>query len=122
MSHSTILLGFYFSLLVFLPAGAYIMFRWGKKVVKPLARDIDQSKSIDIPGIATKTFFYMIPSIIACGVFAAPVLYFNYLLKQEDYCKEIIRFNKLSKSDPILKERCSCFHVDELFKSVNAGQ
>ena len=117
MNHLTIQIAFYISLFVILPMGGILMYKWGKRIVKPIARDIDKSKHIQLEGVAFKTFIYMIPALIGFFVFAIPVLYFGNLQKKEDYCKELIKFNKLEKSDPILKERCSCLDVDELFKN-----
>ena len=92
------------------------MFKWGKRIVKPIAKDIDKSKHIQLEGVAFKTFIYMIPALLGFIVFAIPVLYFGNLQKKEGYCIELIKFNKLEKTDPILKERCSCLDVDELFE------
>jgi len=118
MNHATINILFYISLIVILPIGAYLMIRWGKRIVKPISRDIDKSKSVQVQGIAFKTFIYMIPSIIGFIIFAVPVMYFSHLMKQEDYCIELIRVNHLKKTDPILKERCDCLDHEELFQKA----
>jgi hypothetical protein len=118
MSHLTIQVAFYISLILILPIGGILMFKWGKRIVKPIAKDIDNSKHVQVEGIAFKTFIYMIPALLVFALFAAPVLYFGSLQKKESYCKELIRFNKLKKTDPILKERCSCLDIDELFQNA----
>ena len=118
MNHTTIQIAFYISLFLILPIGAILMYKWGKRIVKPIARDIDKSKHIQLEGVAFKTFIYMIPALLVFGIFAIPVLYFGNLQKKEDYCIQVIKLNKLTKSDPILKERCSCLDVDELFEKA----
>lgn len=120
MSHSTILLAFYVSLILILPIGLFLMVHWAKRIFKPIAKGIDESKHINLNGIAFKTFIYMIPGIIVLGIFAAPALYFNHLIKKEDYCVEVIRFNRIKEPDADLKERCSCLNMDELF--IKAGK
>ncbi len=122
MNHLTIQIAFYISLLIILPIGGILMFKWGKRIVKPIAKDIDASKHIQVNGIAFKTFIYMIPALLVFMVFAIPVLFFGNLQKKESYCKQLIEFNKLEKSDPILKERCSCLDIDELFEKTPASR
>ncbi len=118
MNHLAIQIAFYISLLIVLPIGGILMYKWAKRIVKPIAKDIDNSNHIHVQGIAFKTFIYMIPALLVFAVFAIPVLYFGNLQKKEGYCKELIKFNKLEKTDPILKERCSCLDVDELFEKA----
>lgn len=118
MNHTTIQIAFYISLFLILPIGGIFMYKWAKRIIKPMARDIDKSKHIQLEGIAFKTFIYMIPALLAFGIFAIPVLYFGSLQKKEDYCVQVIKGNKLTKSDPILTERCSCLDVDELFEKA----
>ena len=120
MSHNTILIGFYASLFLILPLGLYLMIYWAKRIYKPIARGIDDSKHIQLSGIAFKTFVYMIPGMIMLGVFAAPAIFFNHLMKKEDYCMDVIKFNKLEKADADLQERCSCLDMNELF--IKAGK
>ncbi|MBE9599730.1 hypothetical protein [Pedobacter sp. MC2016-24] len=122
MTHTTINILFYISLIVILPIGAYLMFLWGRKISKPIAKGIERSKHVSVNGIAFKSFVYMIPAIIGFFIFAIPVIYFSSLMKKEDYCIEVIRFNHLKKTDPILQERCSCLDHDELFEKAAKSQ
>jgi hypothetical protein len=44
-----------------------------------------------------------------------PLFYFNYLLKQERYCLEVIRVNGMhDPGQPMLRERCSAFDIPAL--------
>lgn len=118
MNHTTINVAFYISLLVILPIGGILMILWGRRIIKPVAKGIDGDKHIHLQGIAMKTFVYMIPAIICFGLFAVPVIYFGHLQKKESYCIEVIKVNKLDKNDPVLKERCDCLDIDELFEQA----
>ena len=119
MSHNTIQIGFYISLFLILPIGAILAFKWGRRITKPIARDIDKSKHIQLEAVAFKTFLYMIPALLVFILFAVPVFYFASLKKKERYCREIIKVNNMTKTDPMLTERCSCLDIDELFAKPN---
>jgi hypothetical protein len=121
MNHSTIEIGFYISLFLILPLGGIVLFIWGRRMVKPIAKGIEKDKHIHLHGIAFKTFIYMLPAVLVFVLFAVPVFYFGNLQKRETYCKELIKVNKLEKTDPILKERCTCLDINELFNSSRSG-
>lgn len=54
--------------------------------------------------------------IIVC----IPVIYFNHLNGQYDYCRQVVEVNEgIQKDDPIFEERCSAFDIDELFESTS---
>lgn len=101
--------------------GGIVLFMWGRRIVKPIAKGMEKDRHIHLQGVAFKTFIYMLPAILVFALFAIPVLYFGNLQKREAYCKDLIKFNKLEKTDPILKERCACLNINELFNSSATG-
>jgi len=119
MSHTTIQIGFYISLFLILPIGAFLVFKWGRRIIKPIAKDIDKSKHIQLEAVAFKTTIYMVPALLVFILFAVPVFYFANLKKKERYCREIIKVNNLQKTDAMLTERCSCLDINELYAKPN---
>lgn len=117
MSHSTITTYYYLSLLLSLVVGGAILIWWGYVIVKKRHHRIVDPNNIHIEGAAVKGIFYMMPGLLAFVVLSIPVLYFNYLLKQEAYCLEVIRTNQgIKKDDPDLLERCGALNIEELFE------
>lgn len=117
MSHSTITTCYYISLFLSFVVGGAILTWWGYLIVKKRHRSIVDPENIHIEAAAVKGVFYMMPGLLAFVVLSVPVLYFNYLLKQEAYCLEVIRTNKgIKKDDPDLLERCGALNIEELFE------
>jgi hypothetical protein len=119
MTHSTIQILFYTALVFGLGGGAFVMYWWGKKIWKKYYKSATSGNLISISGVSMKAFIYMFPGILLFFLMNIPLLYMASLLKKEDYCKEIIKFNKgIKKDDPFIKERCDCLDVDELFENA----
>lgn len=119
MNHATVTAAFYISLLVILPIGLLLMILWAKKILKPLTRSIEKSRRINLDEISYKTLFFMIPGVLVFILFSVPAIYFNHLLKQETFCKEMIKRNNLTETRPELQEKCGSLDIDELFRNSN---
>ena len=119
MTHSTIITLFFLSLIIGLGGGAFLLIWWAKKIWKKYYKSATVGNVISINAISMKALIYMFPGILLFIIINIPLLYIGSLLKKEDYCKEIIKFNKgIKKDDPFIKERCSCLNVDELFQNA----
>jgi hypothetical protein len=122
MSHATILICFWISLVVIIPIGLIVMFLWGKKAYRWTMKYIsDKQFIIDAPIrygriIAYVASFYMIPGILLFLLFCVPVLYFGHLLKQENFIVQVIQVNHLKKDSPDLDEYRSTYNIDELYE------
>lgn len=119
MTHSTIQILFYFALVFGLGGGAFILIWWAKKIWKKYFKSVTNDRVISISAVSMKAFIFMFPGVLLFILMNIPLMYLGSLLKKEDYCKEIIKFNKgIKKDDPFIKERCDCLDVDELFKNA----
>jgi hypothetical protein len=121
MNHSTLTLYFNWSLWIGLPLGLLLLVLWQRKIYKPLVRHLEKQQRVNLQGVAMKTLIASMPGLIACIVCVIPAFYFNHLLKQHDYCLEVVRVNKgMAKNDAMLVERCGRLDVDELFERSKA--
>ena len=119
MTHSTIQILFYITLVFGLGGGAFVLIWWAKKIWKKYYKSVTNDRVISISAVSMKAFIYMLPGILLFVLMNIPLMYLGSLLKKEDYCKEIIRVNKgITKDDPFMKERCNCLDVDELFENA----
>lgn len=110
MTYSTLKILFYISIVFGLIIGILLFIWWTKKIKKK----IFNTKAASI----ARTFFYILPGIIMFIIACVPCLYSNYLLKQYNYCKQVIEVNKgIDRNASIIQERCSCFDLNELFKN-----
>ena len=121
MNHSTIAAGFYISLFVLMPIGLVLMILWTIKILKPMTRNLEKSRRINLREVAFKALFYMLPGIFVFVLFSIPVIYFNYLFKQETFCLQMIEVNKMTANDPDLQEKCGRLDIDELLEKSRAG-
>ena len=116
MTHNEINTLFYITGILGFAGGTALFIWWVRRTWKKIAN----TQSASVNGIAMRTLFYSMPGIIMFVVCLIPCFYFMHLLDQEEYCKDIIRFNKgIQKDDSTVQERCSCFDLDELFKEAN---
>ncbi|MFV0604588.1 MAG: hypothetical protein ACK5NK_01990 [Niabella sp.] len=68
--------------------------------------------------ITNRVFLYVMPGLFLLILFFLPVFYFGHLLKKEKCCIELIAMNKNIKgADAVIKEKCSCFNLDELYST-----
>ena len=68
--------------------------------------------------MAMRVVFYIFPGMVMLALLCIPGFYFGHLLKQERYCKQVVEINKgIKRDDPVIKERCACLDLDELFKN-----
>ncbi len=119
MNHATLSIAFYVSLVLGMSIGIAIMIGWAKRILKPavttLERSLESSKVIDHEVIGGSMFLLMLPGLIAFVLCCVPVIYFNYLLKQHNYCLQVIRVNKIKNTDDeFLIARCGKLDLDEL--------
>ena len=121
MNHATLQQYFMLSF-VGIGLGLICMLLWAKKIYKPLVSKMSQFKVIS-PRIASiPAFIYMLPGILIFFASSVPTLYFNHLLKQEEYCRQIIQVNKdITKTSSFLQERCGRFDLDALFAEQRGG-
>ena len=91
------------------------------KVIKPMTKNLEKSRRINVSEIAFKALFYMLPGMLVFVLFSIPVLYFGYLRKQEAYCRQVIEVNKLTRTNPDLQERCGMLDIDELLENSRMG-
>jgi hypothetical protein len=119
MNHATVNAAFYVSLLVILPIGLLLMILWSRKIIKPLSKSIEKSGVFNLDAASVKTLFFMFPGLVVFIAFSIPVIYFNYLLKQESFCKEMIRRNNLTETHPDLQKKCGSLDIDELLRNSN---
>jgi site-specific recombinase len=121
MKHDSLVLALTLSLAIGLPLGILLFAMWARFIFKRLLKSLEKNDThISLDVIAMKTLFYCFPGLLLLILSAAPGIYFNSLLKQEDYCKELIRANKgISKTDETLEQRCGKLDIDALFESVD---
>jgi hypothetical protein len=114
MTHNTITVSFYTSLAAGLIGGLFLFIWWAKKVWKRIANTKTRSSN----AMAMRVLFYTFPGLVMFILLCIPCFYFNHLLKQEEYCKQMIEVNKgIKRDDPLIQERCSCLDLDEFFKN-----
>lgn len=113
MTHNTITILFYISLVIGLVGGTSAFVWWAVRVWKRIVNTNTRS----INGVVMRVMFYTFPGLIMFILLCIPCFYFNHLLKQEEYCKQVIEINKgITRDDPTIQESCSCLDLDELFK------
>lgn len=86
-----------------------------------MTRNLEKSRRINLREVAFKALFYMLPGIFVFVLFSIPVIYFNYLFKQETFCLQMIEVNKMTANDPDLQEKCGRLDIDELLEKSRAG-
>lgn len=124
MSHDTLTLFFWLSLGIGMPAGLALALLWAKKILPGLLRKVDknteQTGRLSLMYVALTASLRFIPGLVLLILCCIPALYFNNLLQQEQYCIEVIRVNKgrVTKTSPIIAERCSCLDVEGLFQAA----
>lgn len=117
MNHATISTYFNLSLFIGLPLGLLLIVLWARRVHPPLVRSIERQGVVNLHAVAIRGTPYNAPGIIAFILCALPALYFNYLLKQHDYCSEVVKVNKgIAKNDADLQARCGRFDIEALFE------
>ena len=85
--------------------------------------NLEKSRRINLSEVAFKALFYMSPGMLVFVLFSIPVIYFNYLLKQEIFCGQMIEINKMTANNPDLQEKCGRLDIDELLeKSRTEGK
>ncbi len=107
----------YASFIIGTPLGICVMIFWYRKVSKKLYKSIEKSRTVN--EIAVKSLFYNLPSLILFLLLHVPGLYFGYLLKQHDFCKNMLEFNQnntagFDANHPDFLEKCGCFDINEL--------
>jgi hypothetical protein len=118
MNHDTLSTALTLSTYIGIPLGLLLFVWWYKKVFGRLVKNLEKSKTIHLEVVAIKALFYSFPGLVLFIACSVPALYFNYLLKQEDYCKQFIEVNKgIKKDDADLIKRCGALDIDALFKS-----
>ena len=123
MNHAGVTTAFYVSLLVIMPIGLILMILWAIKILKPMTVNLEKSRRINLSEVAFKALFYMSPGMLVFVLFSIPVIYFNYLLKQERFCGQMIEVNKMTANNPDLQEKCGRLDIDELLeKSRTEGK
>jgi heme/copper-type cytochrome/quinol oxidase subunit 2 len=119
MGHDQIQLYFYISLVLGFVLGIGVLIWWAKRIWKKLLNRLEAHRSPSRATVAAYTLWYMMPALIVFILCCIPMIYFNYLLKQEDYCITVIKVNKgIRKDDQTLRERCHQFDLDALFKEA----
>lgn len=117
MNHATLELYFKMAYYILMPLGILLMIWWGVKMYRRNVKKLEQQKTISISVVGMQTLFYMLPSIFVFILFSVPAIYFNHLINQEDYCKQLIQVNDLKSNSSVLKERCGGLDIDELMKA-----
>lgn len=122
MTHSQVELGYTLTFYGWLPL-CFIMFIYMMyRVYKTLSKKkiIREGTLADRHTITAMVLWFSIPAISLLIVMTVPVFYFNYLVKQENYCLDVIRVNKIkTTNNQFLQERCGRFELNELIKRVN---
>ncbi|WP_434777332.1 hypothetical protein [Neisseria sp. Ec49-e6-T10] len=119
MTHAQIELGFKLAIYGWLPfcflVFIYLLYCVYKKIAQK--RWILEATLADKNKIALATLWYSLPAIVTLVIMVIPAIYFNHLVKQEDYCLTIIKVNKINTiENPFLQDRCSSFDLPELIE------
>lgn len=123
MSRLAIDFWFFFTLFGGLPLGLVLMALWGKKIFPRVLKPVNGQPSVSVSAIPMRVFVYMIPGFLVFLLCCVPVLYCGHLRKQREYCLQVVRMNKgITKDNDMLKERCGCFDLDELFAESAAAE
>lgn len=110
MTHNIIVIALTLSVLIGIPLGIVLMVLWIKRIFKKVL-----SNKGPLEGTV---LIYAFPGLVVFIVCSIPAFYFNYLLKQEGYCQQLIKANpRLTKDDSDLLERCGALDINELFKA-----
>jgi len=97
--------------------GIYVLIWWYKKVSKRLNKSIEHTTRVS--SIGMKSLFYNLPSLVTFIILFIPSLYFGYLLKQHNYCQNVVNINSKSSigfdlNNQEFLEDCGCFDMNEL--------
>lgn len=82
-----------------------------------MTKSIEKSGALNLNVVSIKTLFFMTPGLLVFIAFSIPVIYFNYLLKQERFCMEMIERNKLTKTNADLEKSCGSLDINELLEN-----
>lgn len=93
MTHDQVELYYNISLYLGFILGLAAFVGWGVFIWKRLYKSANKDKVISGTVVAMKTLFFMFPGLIAFVICVIPLTYFANILKQEEYCKEVIRVN-----------------------------
>jgi hypothetical protein len=123
MTHNTIVTAFTVSLIIGMALGVLLAILWAKKIFRKLLGSMErhaaQNGRVSLNITAVQTLFYMLPGLLALIACCIPAIYFNYLLKQENYCQQLIKVNqRMTKDAPSLLKHCGALDLDALFKSA----
>jgi hypothetical protein len=119
MSGAQLTLYFALSLTIGLSIGLAGLLLWIRRVWPRIRKRADRQEPASIDGIAVMSLFYVSPGLLFFLACSVPAIYFNYLLKQQSYCVEVVRANKgITQDDAFLKERCSYYDTNELFATA----
>ncbi|MGL4666548.1 MAG: hypothetical protein ACRCWR_01300 [Saezia sp.] len=123
MSHDFVLWAFRLSLWIWLPVATGIFIILIVRMYKMWLPKMQQGQSYSVNGIAMEAFVRIIPALLVYIVLVVPVFYFSHQTKQEDYCMEVVRVNKMTSPDnKLLQERCSQFDLEELIARAQADK
>lgn len=115
MTYDRISTLFYASLLIVLPIGLVAIVLWGLWIFPRIVRSgTPRSGRVSLNQISFAAVFWMTPGIVAMMVCSVPSIYLGHLLKQLDYCTEVVRVNGLERAADMLDERCSLYDRNEL--------
>lgn len=113
MTHNQIQLYYTLSLTIWLPFSLLVL-GYGTYLVMKKIRNRDIARKRVSTSLA---FFYFLPSLILFIIMMIPLFYVMHLSKQENYCLDVVRFNKLTQpNNNFLQERCNNFDLNELIK------
>lgn len=113
MNHTTITVIFFISLIFLMPAGLILMIRWAFRIYQPVFK----KPSVDLNEVMLKAVVFMFPGYFALVLFSLPAIYFNYLLKQEKFCQQMIKVNKMTETNADLEEKCGSLDINELLEN-----
>lgn len=111
MTYNTLFLIWMATVFIYMPIVILIFIiilaRTGKKLIKS-----DYSAS---PGVI---FMRCLPAILLLFALSIPAFYLNKKYINYDYCKTIVKVNKITDNkNEFLLERCSFYNTDELIKN-----
>lgn len=113
MTHYQIQLFYTLSLTIWLPFSLLVLGYCTYLGMKKIRQRSLINKSVSI----SLAFFYSLPSLILFIIMMVPFFYVMNLSKQENYCLDIVQFNKLTQPNhSFLQERCSNFDLNELIE------
>jgi len=120
MNHAQLTLYFQLSLFIAVPVGVLGMLLWMKRVWPRIRTNAERIGSVK--SIVAMSLFYVSPGLLFFVACSVPAIYFNYLLKQQLYCVEVVRTNRgITQDNADLKERCGYFDMNELFAKAKSS-